>query len=62
MTPNFSSSDSATSTPKHSFFTMRLNFGIGGQKEDNFEERNKPNCCELAIWLILLVIRLGAAI
>lgn len=29
---------------------------------DDFEERNKPNCCKLAIWLILLVIRLGAAI
>lgn len=26
--------------------------------EDNFEKRNKPNCCELAIWLVLLVIRL----
>lgn len=33
--------------------------GLGGQKEDNFEKRNKPNCCELAIWLILLVIRVG---
>lgn len=31
---------------------------MGGQKEDNFEEINKLNCCGLAVWLILLVIRL----
>ena len=31
------------------------NFGFA----DNFEKRNKPKCCRLAIWLILLVIRLG---
>lgn len=36
---------------------LRHNFSAGGQKEDNFEEINKPNCYELAIWLILLVIR-----
>ena len=30
------------------------NFGFA----DNFEKTNKPNCCGLAIWLILLVIRL----
>ena len=29
------------------------------QFADDFEERNKPNCCEVAIWLVLLVIRLG---
>ena len=40
-------------------FHLALNFGVGGQKEDNFEERNKPNCYGLAIWLVLLVIRLG---
>ena len=39
-------------------FYQASDSGAGGQKEDNFEERNKPNCCGLAIWLILLVIRL----
>lgn len=34
------------------------NFGFA----DNFEKRNKPNCYELAVWLILLVIRVGAEI
>ncbi len=23
---------------------LRHNFSVGGQKEDNFEKRNKPNC------------------
>ena len=40
-------------------FLLTHKFWIRRQYADNFRKWNKPNCCKLAIWLILLVIRLG---
>mgnify|MGYP006871873096 CR=1 FL=1 len=37
---------------------MRRKYWICRQFADDFGERNKPNYCGLAIWLVLLVIRL----